>query len=85
MSGGGLGKGTVPGYKGKVMAYTDLAGRIGETKREEGALRRFLATFFAARSERTATGPEPRKLAGPVPGDIRARGYLDDLDIEVGF
>ena len=68
------------------MAYTNLAGSFDAPVAEPGALKRFLASFFAARTDRAMVGrPEARKLAGPMPGDRRARGYLDDLDIEVGF
>ncbi len=68
------------------MAYTDITGSFETAKPEVGALKRFVATFFAARSERMGTAASaPRSLAGPLPGDKRARGYMDDLDIEVGF
>lgn len=67
------------------MAYTDITGSFETTKPTTGALKRFIATFFAPRSDRMGTAAAPRKLAGPLPGDKRARGYMDDLDIEVGF
>ena len=72
-------------WQGMHMAYTDITGSFETTKPEAGALRRFLSGFFAARSDRMAAAPAPRKLAGPLPGDKRARGYMADLDIEVGF
>ncbi|HQY43993.1 MAG TPA: hypothetical protein PK450_07420 [Paracoccaceae bacterium] len=67
------------------MAYTDISGSFDTSKPEAGALKRFFVTFFAARSDRSASTTAPRKLAGPLPGDKRARGYMADLDIEVGF
>lgn len=67
------------------MAYTDIAGSFEATKPNTGALKRFITTFFSARSDRMGIAAAPRKLAGPLPGDKRARGYMDDLDIEVGF
>lgn len=67
------------------MAYTGLAGNFDIPVSRSGGLRRWLANFFAARSEMTAVASTDRKLAGPLPSDLRARGYLNDLDIEVGF
>jgi hypothetical protein len=67
------------------MAYTDITGSFDTAKPEAGALKRIFVSFFAARSDRAAGPTGGRKLAGPLPGDKRARGYLDDLDIEVGF
>ncbi len=67
------------------MAYTDITGNFDTAKTEVGALKRFFVSFFAARSDRVVGQTGARKLAGPLPGDKRARGYLDDLDIEVGF
>lgn len=71
--------------QGMKMAYTDITGSFETAKPEIGALKRFFTAFFAARSDRAAVSVEPRRLAGPVPGDKRARGYMADLDIEVGF
>jgi hypothetical protein len=67
------------------MAYTDVAGHVVLAKPAHGAWRRFLTSFFAPRSTRMGEPPVSRKLAGPLPGDARAKGYLADLDIEVGF
>lgn len=67
------------------MAYTGLAGNFDIPESKSGGLRRWLANFFAARSEVMTAPPAGRKLAGPLPSDLRARGYLNDLDIEVGF
>lgn len=67
------------------MAYTGLAGNFDIPESKSGGLRRWLATFFAPRSEVAAGPRSDRKLAGPLPGDLRARGYLADLDIEIGF
>jgi hypothetical protein len=72
-------------WQGMHMAYTDITGSFDTAKPQGGTLRRFLSSFFAARSDRMAAAPAPRKLAGPLPGDKRARGYMADLDIEVGF
>lgn len=67
------------------MAYTDVAGHVVIAKPAQGAWRRLLTTFFAPRSQRFGESPAARRLAGPLPGDARAKGYLADLDIEVGF
>lgn len=67
------------------MAYTGLAGNFDISESKSGGLRRWLANFFAARSDVMTAPTAGRKLAGPLPGDLRARGYLSDLDIEVGF
>lgn len=68
------------------MAYADVSGAYEGTKSEAGALRRWFVNFFSARADQVTYNSAPvRKLAGPVPGDLRGRGYLADLDIEVGF
>ncbi|MFO1173824.1 MAG: hypothetical protein U1E48_01260 [Paracoccaceae bacterium] len=69
------------------MAYTGFAEEFVETQPRAGGLRRWLTGLFRSGSDLPAMAGDakPRKLAGPLPGDRNARGYLGDLDIEVGF
>ncbi len=67
------------------MAYIGLADNFDIPQTKTGGLRRWLANFFAARSDVIAGPRSERRLAGPLPGDLRANGYMADLDIEVGF
>lgn len=69
------------------MAYTGFAEYFDAPAARPGLLRRMITALFAARTrESVADGTEvPRKLAGPIPADRRARGYMADLDIETGF
>lgn len=67
------------------MAYSGLAGNFDVSQTKSGGLWKWISNFFSARSD-AALGPyAERKLAGPLPGDMRANGYLADLDIEIGF
>lgn len=68
------------------MAYIGLNDGF-DAPREPGnslfaRLRRGLAARIRGEEERVAA---PRRRAGPDPQDPRARGYLADLDMEVGF
>lgn len=82
-----VGAAATPGLdtKGKNMAYMDFATSPDAHKARDGSLRRWIASLFAARQPVMVYAEASRKLAGPMPGDIRARGYMADLDIEVGF
>jgi hypothetical protein len=69
------------------MAYTGFAGEYSQERAGAFSLRRWVASVFhpmakADGSEKPAAG---RALFGPLPGDARAKGYMGDLDIEVGF
>jgi hypothetical protein len=70
-----------------TMAYTGFAERYDAPVERKGLFARLIDALTAPRrGEAEATGMEvPRRLAGPLPGDRRARGYLADLDIETGF
>ena len=75
-----------------TMAYTGFGDTFDAPHAEAGgSFRRWIAGLFAWRSAQTpetaAPLPEPsrRKLAGPDPRDARARGYMADLDMEMGF
>lgn len=55
-----------------------------------GNFRRLIAGLFAWRfvdsgDVTPVVQASARKLAGPDPRDHRARGYMADLDMEVGF
>ncbi|MGB3148312.1 MAG: hypothetical protein WBA91_11235 [Paracoccaceae bacterium] len=63
------------------MAYLDLVSGSDSAKEQSSAFQRWITALFAPR----VPTPPARKLAGPLPGDLRAQGYLADLDIEVGF
>lgn len=69
------------------MAYTGFAGDYSQERAGGFSLRRWVASVFhptpnAGAGEQPATA---RGLFGPLPGDARAKGYMGDLDIEVGF
>ena len=66
------------------MACIDVTGQLTDGKRGTFVLWRSLARIFASQTDRYGDGPS-RKPAGPAPDDKRARGYLADLDIAVGF
>lgn len=59
--------------------------------RPAGAFWRWITDLIIGRPTQSDTRQSglvdemPRKLAGPDPKDPRAKGYLADLDIEVGF
>lgn len=69
------------------MAYTGFAEYFDAPAVKPGLVRRMITALFASEAEEiVADGTEvPRRLAGPMPGDRRATGYLGDLDTEVGF
>lgn len=67
------------------MAYTGFVEDFSADKPRQGVFRRAIARLLSEPKAMTG-GPEtPRKLAGPVPGDKRAQGYMADLDMEAGF
>jgi len=67
------------------MAYLGISGSYDAPRSDAGFFGRLFAGWFAARAGRPKVGADatPRKLAGPAPRD--AKGYLADLDMEVGF
>ncbi|MBS0563436.1 MAG: hypothetical protein JSR87_02820 [Proteobacteria bacterium] len=67
------------------MAYTGFAEEFVQKQPRAGLLRRWFGGLFLSRSAAQAEATVAAPLAGPLPGDHRARGYLADLDIEVGF
>ncbi len=69
------------------MAYTEFAEYFDAPAARPGLMRRLVtALFHSGPDQVVADGTEvPRRLAGPNPRDARARGYMADLDIEVGF
>lgn len=64
------------------MAYIEIDTSYSAPAAKAGLLAA-LASMFRTHPT-TTMGPRadmaPRKLAGPLPGDHRARGYLDGLD-----
>lgn len=77
----------LPGTKGTNMAFTDFAGDYSQARASGFSLRRWVASVFHPMpcSKDADTNTAARKLFGPLPGDARARGYMGDLDMEVGF
>lgn len=69
------------------MADTGFAEYFDAPAVRPGLVRRLVAALFSPQGQDVVTdGTEvPRRLAGPLPGDRRARGYMSDLDMEVGF
>lgn len=71
---------------GMVMAFIGLNEGFAASRAPRDSvfarLRRDLAARIRGKAESDAA---PRRLAGPDPRDPGARGYLADLDIEVGF
>ncbi len=74
------------------MAYTGFGDSFGAQQTQtNGSFRRWVSGLFAWRStvaQQDAAQieePQRRKLAGPDPRDLRARGYMADLDMEMGF
>ncbi len=73
------------------MAYTGFGESFNAPRAQAGGnFRRLIAGLFAWRFVDNEEAPQvlqasARKLAGPDPRDQRARGYMADLDMEVGF
>lgn len=69
------------------MADTGFAEYFDAPAVRPGLVRRLVSALFSSGVQDVATdGTEvPRRLAGPLPGDRRARGYMADLDMEAGF
>ncbi len=70
------------------MAYIDVSDDFSaKDDRHVGLFRSLVTTLFGHPAVKCDTNviDMPRKLAGPAPGDRRARGYMADLDMEVGF
>lgn len=72
----------------EMMAYTGFGDSFeARQTRPLAAFRRWLVGLIVGSPDSTtAMGAEPatpRKLAGPDPKDLRAQGYMADLDMEV--
>ena len=64
------------------MAYIEIATSYSAPSAKAGLISTLVSMFRSGHGESAAlkSEPAPRKLAGPLPGDRRARGYLDGLD-----